>query len=67
MKAAILYSGGKDSSLMAVILKRLGYHVELLTANFGVFPSWKSAARSASALGFKHRIWRQTPPSWKER
>ncbi|WP_321422366.1 hypothetical protein [uncultured Methanobacterium sp.] len=56
MKAAVLYSGGKDSSLMAVILKRLGYEVELLTANFGVFPSWKSAANSASCLGFKHRI-----------
>jgi tRNA methyltransferase len=56
MKAAVLYSGGKDSSLMAVILKRLGYQVELLTANFGVFPSWKSAAGSASSLGFQHRI-----------
>lgn len=56
MKAAVLYSGGKDSSLMAVILKRLGYKVELLTANFGVFHSWKSAANSASCLGFKHRI-----------
>ena len=56
MKAAVLYSGGKDSSLMAVILKRLGYEVELLTANFGVFPSWKSAKNSASCLGFKHRI-----------
>ena len=56
MKATVLYSGGKDSSLMAVILKRLGYKVELLTANFGVFPSWKSAEGSASSLGFKHRI-----------
>ncbi len=56
MKAAVLYSGGKDSSLMAVILKRLGYEVELLTANFDVFPSWKSAAGSASSLGFKHKI-----------
>ncbi|NYB51612.1 MAG: hypothetical protein HVN35_03465 [Methanobacteriaceae archaeon] len=58
MKAAVLYSGGKDSSLIAVILQRLGYQVELLTANFGVFPSWKSAAKSASSLGFKHRILR---------
>jgi hypothetical protein len=56
MKAAVLYSGGKDSSLIAVILQRLGYQVELLTANFGVFPSWKSATESASCLGFKHRI-----------
>lgn len=56
MKAAVLYSGGKDSSLVAVILQRLGYQVELLTANFGVFPSWKSAAKSASCLGYKHHI-----------
>ncbi len=56
MKAAVLYSGGKDSSLMAVILQRLGYQVELLTANFGMFPTWKSAAESASGLGFKHHI-----------
>lgn len=56
MKAAVLYSGGKDSSLIAVILQRLGYQVELLTANFGVFPSWKSAAESASSLGFKHHV-----------
>ena len=56
MKAAVLYSGGKDSSLVAVMLERLGYEVELLTANFGVFPSWEPAAESASCLGFKHRI-----------
>ena len=56
MKAAVLYSGGKDSSLVAVMLQRLGYQVELLTANFGIFPSWKSAAESASCLGFKHKV-----------
>ncbi|MDD3754453.1 MAG: hypothetical protein PHQ17_07860 [Methanobacterium sp.] len=56
MKAAVLYSGGKDSSLMAVILQKLGYQVELVTANFGVFPSWKSAFKSATNLGFKHRV-----------
>ena len=37
MKAAVLYSGGKDSSFMAVMLKRLGLDVELCTANFGVY------------------------------
>jgi tRNA methyltransferase len=56
MKAVVLYSGGKDSSLVAVLLHRLGYQVELLTANFGFFPSWKPAAESASKLGFKHQI-----------
>jgi hypothetical protein len=38
------------------MLKRLGYQVELLTANFGFYPSWKSAAESATSLGFKHSI-----------
>ena len=56
MKAGVLYSGGKDSSLMAVILHKLGYQVELVTVNFGIFPSWKPAAQSAQTLGFSHRI-----------
>ncbi|MBI4812868.1 MAG: hypothetical protein HY802_00330 [Methanobacterium sp.] len=56
MKAGVLYSGGKDSSLMAVILQRMGLEVELVTANFGVYDSWIPASKSASALGFKHRV-----------
>lgn len=56
MKAGVLYSGGKDSSIIAVILKKLGYEVELVTVNFGVYPSWKAAAESSSNLGFKHRV-----------
>jgi tRNA methyltransferase len=56
MKAGVLYSGGKDSSLVAVILRKLGYEVELLTVNFGIFDSWKPAANSANSLGFKHSI-----------
>jgi hypothetical protein len=56
MKTAVLYSGGKDSSLMAVILDKLGYEVELITINFGVFDSTKPAVQSAESLGFKHRI-----------
>ncbi len=58
MKACVLYSGGKDSSLMAVILERLGYTVELVTLNFGIFPSFKPAAESASSIGFKHRVFK---------
>ena len=30
MKACVLYSGGKDSSLMAVMLEKLGYQVDLV-------------------------------------
>lgn len=56
MKACVLYSGGKDSSLMAVILQRLGYNVELVTVNFGTYPSWRAAEESALNLGFKHRV-----------
>lgn len=56
MKTAVLYSGGKDSSLMAVILDKLGYDVELITINFGVFDSTKPAIQSAESLGFKHRV-----------
>jgi len=58
MKACVLYSGGKDSSLMAVILEKFGYNVELVTLNFGIFDSFKPAAESASALGFKHRVFK---------
>ncbi|MGB4362746.1 MAG: hypothetical protein WBI71_02730 [Methanothermobacter tenebrarum] len=58
MKACVLYSGGKDSSLMATILKRLNLEVELVTANFGVYKSWVPAAQSAKALGFPHKILR---------
>ena len=56
MKTCVLYSGGKDSSLMAVILQKLGYKIELVTLNFGVFDSSKPAAQSAASLGFKHHI-----------
>ena len=56
MKTAVLYSGGKDSSLMAVILDKLGYDVELITINFGIFDSTIPARESAKNLGFKHRV-----------
>ena len=52
MKACVLYSGGKDSSLMAVILSRLGYDVDLVTVNFGVFDSYIPASMSAKSLNF---------------
>ncbi len=56
MKTAVLYSGGKDSSLMAVILDKLGYDVELITINFGIFDSTIPATESANNLGFKHKV-----------
>ena len=56
MKAAVLYSGGKDSSFVAVMLKRLGLDVEMYTANFGVYDSYVPASKSAESLGFKHNV-----------
>ncbi|PAV08025.1 DUF7411 family protein [Methanosphaera cuniculi] len=56
MKAAVLYSGGKDSSLMAVLLDKFGYDVELITVNFGIFNSSLPAQKAAENLGFKHRV-----------
>ena len=56
MKAAVLYSGGKDSSFVAVMLKRLDLDVELYTANFGVYDSYIPAGKSAESLGFKHNV-----------
>ena len=56
MNAAVLYSGGKDSSFVAVMLKRLGIDVELYTANFGVYDSYIPAQKSARSLGFKHNV-----------
>ena len=56
MKAAVLYSGGKDSSFVAVMLKRIGLDVELYTANFGVYDSYIPAGKSAKSLGFEHNV-----------
>ncbi|KZX16760.1 hypothetical protein MBCUT_06240 [Methanobrevibacter cuticularis] len=56
MKACVLYSGGKDSSLMAILLKRMGFDVELITANFGVYKSHIPASKSAKALNLKHNV-----------
>ena len=56
MKACVLYSGGKDSSLMGIILKSLGFDVELVTANFGVYDSFHPAQKSAQSIGLKHKV-----------
>ncbi|MBZ9570121.1 7-cyano-7-deazaguanine synthase [Methanobrevibacter sp. TMH8] len=56
MKAYVLYSGGKDSSLMAILLKRMGFNVELLTVNFGVYDSYVSASKSAKSIGINHNV-----------
>lgn len=56
MRVAVLYSGGKDSSLMATILSRLDLNPTLLTANFNLYNSYLPAKESAKNLGFKHEV-----------
>ncbi len=56
MKACVLYSGGKDSSLMGILLNRLGFDVELVTANFGVYDSFIPASKSAKSINLKHKV-----------
>jgi len=51
MELALLYSGGKDSSLAALILDRF-YDVTLVTAHFGVTEEFENARAAADALGF---------------
>ena len=51
MELALLYSGGKDSSLAALILDRF-YDVALVTAHFGVTEEFENARGAADALGF---------------
>ncbi|WP_054839979.1 asparagine synthase-related protein [Thermococcus sp. JCM 11816] len=56
MKVYHLYSGGKDSSLAAWILAKLGYEVKLVTVTFGTLDNWKYAEETARRLGFEHEI-----------
>ncbi|MFW5964742.1 MAG: DUF7411 family protein [Natronomonas sp.] len=51
MECGLLFSGGKDSSLAALLLDRF-YDVTLVTAHFGITDDWKHAREAADALGF---------------
>jgi predicted subunit of tRNA(5-methylaminomethyl-2-thiouridylate) methyltransferase len=51
MELALLYSGGKDSSLAALLLEPF-YDVSLVTAHFGVTDDAEHAREAAEALGF---------------
>ncbi|MEA1992846.1 MAG: hypothetical protein U9N35_00405 [Euryarchaeota archaeon] len=54
MEVNLLFTGGKDSSLSAYILEKLGYHIKTITATFGLSESWKLAGETAEALGYSH-------------
>jgi tRNA methyltransferase len=51
MELGLLYSGGKDSTLAALLLEEF-YDVTLVTANFGVSDDWKHARKTAESAGF---------------
>ena len=55
MKAHILFSGGKDSSLSALLLEPY-FEIQLLTCNFGILPTGEVAKGIAEELGFPHQI-----------
>ncbi|MGZ4868963.1 MAG: DUF7411 family protein [Halobacteriota archaeon] len=51
MKVGVLFSGGKDSALAALLLSPFA-QIELVTMSFGIVPN--DAASVARALGFPH-------------
>lgn len=55
MRISVLFSGGKDSSLAALLMEPF-FEVELVTCSFGLLPSWELAAKIAKELHFPHRI-----------
>lgn len=55
MKAGVLFSGGKDSSLAAIMLAE-NYEVELNTFVFSAGSAIPQIERAAEVLGFPHHI-----------
>lgn len=55
MDVFVLFSGGKDSSLSAILLEPF-FDVTLVTCNFGFAETWGAAELVASELGFPHRV-----------
>ena len=55
MKAYVLFSGGKDSSLSAILLEPF-FDIELVTCSFSVLPVGEIAREVAAELGFDHRV-----------
>lgn len=50
MRVGLLFSGGTDSTLAALLLDRF-YDVTLVTVHFGVTDDWERAAETANAIG----------------
>ena len=51
MELALLYSGGKDSTLAALLLDEF-YDLTLVTGTFGVTDEWEHARDTAETVGF---------------
>ncbi|VVB72958.1 Uncharacterised protein [uncultured archaeon] len=54
MKVAVLFSGGKDSGLAALLLEPFFDEIELVTYSFGFDDDWTRAADAAEELGYSH-------------
>jgi predicted subunit of tRNA(5-methylaminomethyl-2-thiouridylate) methyltransferase len=55
MKAHVLFSGGKDSSLSALLLEP-HFDIQLVTCSFGLLPTNLLAQEIAKELGFSHQV-----------
>jgi tRNA methyltransferase len=55
MKATVLFSGGKDSGLTALLLEPFFDEIELVTFSFGQDEAWRVAAEAAAELCHPHR------------
>ncbi len=55
MHVSVMFSGGKDSSLSAILLEPF-FDVELVTCSFFLLSVEEVAARTAEKLGFSHRV-----------
>ncbi|TGC08702.1 DUF7411 family protein [Methanolobus halotolerans] len=55
MQVFVLFSGGKDSSLAAILLEPF-FDVELVTFSFSLLPVGHIARETAESLGFAHRV-----------
>lgn len=55
MKVSVLFSGGKDSSLSAILLEPF-FEIELITFSFSLLPVGEFVSESAYELGYPYKI-----------
>jgi predicted subunit of tRNA(5-methylaminomethyl-2-thiouridylate) methyltransferase len=55
MRVSVLFSGGKDSSLSALLMEPF-FEIELVTCSFGLLPNGELEAQTAKELRFPHRV-----------